>query len=109
MPTGPLSGEELPVRGVDSAGLEVLLRFFYTGEVSLTYLNIIPVSVMQLTRARKTVQTAAGYSSTSSTAWLCTVLLPTASRSDMHRLQSDALPSLNYKQAHVTHMMLHTM
>ncbi|GAX77190.1 hypothetical protein CEUSTIGMA_g4636.t1 [Chlamydomonas eustigma] len=40
---GNLQGEELPVRGVDAAGLDAVLRFFYCGECNLDYRNVIPV------------------------------------------------------------------
>eukprot|EP00197_Chlamydomonas_leiostraca_P003311 CAMPEP_0202873212 /NCGR_PEP_ID=MMETSP1391-20130828/22833_1 /ASSEMBLY_ACC=CAM_ASM_000867 /TAXON_ID=1034604 /ORGANISM="Chlamydomonas leiostraca, Strain SAG 11-49" /LENGTH=457 /DNA_ID=CAMNT_0049554397 /DNA_START=143 /DNA_END=1513 /DNA_ORIENTATION=- len=41
--SGNLSGEELPVRGVDAEGLEAVLKFLYSGECNLDYKTVIPV------------------------------------------------------------------
>ena len=41
--SGNLQGEELPVRGVDALGLDAVLRFFYSGECTLDYNNVVPI------------------------------------------------------------------
>ncbi|KXZ43585.1 hypothetical protein GPECTOR_86g378 [Gonium pectorale] len=40
---GCLTGQELPVRGVDARGLYTVLRFFYTGECLLEPTSAIPI------------------------------------------------------------------
>lgn len=40
---GTLTGEELPVWGVDSDALHAVLRFFYTGEATLTFATAAPL------------------------------------------------------------------